>query len=786
MVQIKEQKVIIDGQEVFLFGGELHYFRIPRGEWRDRIRKLKEAGGNLVSTYIPWTFHEMEEGKIDLIGETRPERDLPAFLELVQEEGMVCLVRPGPYVMAEIVDHGVPTWLIDDYPEAVAKTRDGENHPTRVVSYMHPVFLEKAERWYEAVCRILAPYQATLGGPVIMFQLDNEVGMFHWVTNQGDYNEKTLSLFKGYLERAYTDERFKEVYATTKGIGEFALGLRNEVEENHAHALHNDLSLFMREHYRSFIEHLKASAEAKGIEVPFVVNIHGFHTVDLLKRGTMYPIGISQLLEAAKIENVVVAGDYYIGNIEYDTYIDIVLANAFTKAIQWKEQPLFSAEFQGGSISDKPRLQPSAFDLTTRLCVGDGMNALNYYMFAGGVNEEGIGLFGKWHEWQAPLSSRGEERPHYYTIQHLGKMIRVFGRQLILTRQQVDTHLGFNPDYFMTEFKDAFTGRKVDEIQRLREGSLFNGMAKGLRHANVNFDAINLLDEGPISTDEIPVLWMFATKWMDEAIQRKLVRYVEDGGTLILFPAMPEKTMKNEPCTVLKDFIGVDVMSTGGQGFYRTEEMDDLSTTYMESYRIDHGAFAWNEDGSPVAFKKPCGSGNVIMFGADLELDFGHKLGVVRDLARKAGVTGSWRLDAEVDAAMRAAEDGSRFVFLHNFDEYVKETPVHYKGVDLFDGKTVSVPAKGGLMLPVEVPLAEDLMIVYGTGEIFDYERLDDAITLHVQMPVPTVEFVFESGTWAPVECDGVTISRIGEEGHHVTIRTHDAVAGIAFRRIHL
>jgi beta-galactosidase len=556
MIQIKDEKVIVNGKEVMLFGGELHYFRVPSDEWRTRIRQVKEAGANMVSTYVPWIFHEYEEGSIDLTGETRPERDLETFLQLVKEEGMYCLVRPGPYVMAEIVDHGVPTWFIDNYPEAVAKTNEENQHPTRVVSYSHPVFLEKVESWYERVCAVIKPFLVTNGGPVILFQLDNEVGMFHWVTNQPDYNESTLTEFTEHLKNKYTQQEFEHTFRVPYGeISSFAQSKSKKPDPIFAHALRNEFGLFLREHYRRFIEHLKQSAENKGIDVPFVVNIHGFHTIDLTKRGTMYPIGISQLLETAKIDNVLMAGDYYIGNIEYDNYTDIVLANAFTKAIQWKEQPLFSAEFQGGSIHDKPRLQPATFDLTTRLCIADGMNGVNYYMFAAGENYENIGLFGKRHDWQASLTADGKKSPHYYTIQHIGKMLQVFERSLIETKPEVDTHFAFYPDYYMTEFHDEHTKGMTDQVQRERDAYLYNGIAKALRVNNIIYDAVNLLDEEELNPIKLPTLWMFATEWMDEHIQLKLINYLDNGGKLILFPAIPVKTMKNVPCTLLKDYI---------------------------------------------------------------------------------------------------------------------------------------------------------------------------------------------------------------------------------------
>ena len=76
MLEIKDRNFIIDGKPTFLFGGEVHYFRLPRAAWEDRIMKVKKAGGNLVSTYIPWLIHEPVRGDIDVTGRRRPENDL--------------------------------------------------------------------------------------------------------------------------------------------------------------------------------------------------------------------------------------------------------------------------------------------------------------------------------------------------------------------------------------------------------------------------------------------------------------------------------------------------------------------------------------------------------------------------------------------------------------------------------------------------------------------------------------------------------------------------------------
>ena len=103
MVEVKNGNFVINGRDTFLFGGEIHYFRVPRQDWENRIIRAKQAGANLVSSYIPWLIHEYEEGDIDLEGRRRPENDLGAFLQLIKKHHMYCILRPGPYIMTGFI-----------------------------------------------------------------------------------------------------------------------------------------------------------------------------------------------------------------------------------------------------------------------------------------------------------------------------------------------------------------------------------------------------------------------------------------------------------------------------------------------------------------------------------------------------------------------------------------------------------------------------------------------------------------------------------------------------------
>ena len=51
----------LNGDPIRILSGSIHYFRIPRDYWRDRIIKLRQMGFNTVQTYVAWNVHEETE-----------------------------------------------------------------------------------------------------------------------------------------------------------------------------------------------------------------------------------------------------------------------------------------------------------------------------------------------------------------------------------------------------------------------------------------------------------------------------------------------------------------------------------------------------------------------------------------------------------------------------------------------------------------------------------------------------------------------------------------------------
>ena len=150
----------LDGQPFRLIGGAVHYPRVPRPYWRDRLAKLIDLGCNTVETYGFWNAHEPYPGRFRFDGWL----DVAAFIELAGSMGLHVVFRPGPYVCAEWDMGGLPWWLLTE--------------PGMAVRCSNPAYHRAVERYWTELMRHVAPLQSTRGGPILAVQIENEYGYF--------------------------------------------------------------------------------------------------------------------------------------------------------------------------------------------------------------------------------------------------------------------------------------------------------------------------------------------------------------------------------------------------------------------------------------------------------------------------------------------------------------------------------------------------------------------------------------------------------------------------------
>src|SRR5579863_669159 len=149
------EQFLLDGQPFLIRSGEMHYPRVPRPYWRDRMRKMRAMGLNTLCTYVFWNLHEPRQGAFDFTGNL----DLAEYLRTAQGEGLFVLLRPGPYICTEWDFGGLPSWLL----ATDMKVRSAD-----------PKFLTAAARYMGRVGKEAAALQVHRGGPVLMVQVENE------------------------------------------------------------------------------------------------------------------------------------------------------------------------------------------------------------------------------------------------------------------------------------------------------------------------------------------------------------------------------------------------------------------------------------------------------------------------------------------------------------------------------------------------------------------------------------------------------------------------------------
>jgi len=150
----------LDGKPFVVRSGEMHYARVPREYWRDRMKKMRAMGLNTLCLYSFWNLHEPRPGEYDFSGNL----DIATYIKTAQEEGLWVIVRPGPYSCAEWEFGGFPWWLLQT-PDIKVRSAD-------------PRFLAAADKYMKRLLGEVAPLQITRGGPVIMVQVENEYGSF--------------------------------------------------------------------------------------------------------------------------------------------------------------------------------------------------------------------------------------------------------------------------------------------------------------------------------------------------------------------------------------------------------------------------------------------------------------------------------------------------------------------------------------------------------------------------------------------------------------------------------
>jgi beta-galactosidase len=154
-IGLTSRHLVRDGEPWIPVSGEIHFSRVPRERWRERLLLMRSGGITVVSTYLIWLHHEPLRGEVSFAGNL----DVAAFVRLCDELGLHVLLRLGPWVHGEVRNGGFPDWV-----QAAPVSHRTDD----------PDYLALVQPWFARLGRELAGLTGPASG-VIGIQLENEL-----------------------------------------------------------------------------------------------------------------------------------------------------------------------------------------------------------------------------------------------------------------------------------------------------------------------------------------------------------------------------------------------------------------------------------------------------------------------------------------------------------------------------------------------------------------------------------------------------------------------------------
>ena len=529
-----EGRYYLDGRPIVLRSAELQYFRVPSDQWAESIDKLRAAGCNAIASYIPWSWHEPEQGQYDFIGQTDPQRDVVRFLELVRDAGLVFLARPGPFIYAEYKGFGYPAWLGDAIPEALCQRQNGKPAVAshyQLYSLRHPSYIDAVRRWYGVVAELLGPF---LNKPVVAWQLDNETGMIYAIrVGDVDFNPDTVDRYRDFLRVKYRkprilSRRWGRRLRRFEGVQPAGATAR--------HAEMQDWQEFFERYIAGYLHTLREAVRDLGIDLPTFIN----EPAEYLSPGN----------PRLKRE----LADFY----GYDTYTKLT-GGAHTADFPWagsqhalrfqqfegETSPLTCWELGTGWWDWRAKVSPAATLQTYMGGLAHGLRGYNLYAAQDGSDPGGFSF-----KMGGLLDESGAATERYDLVARLQAFVARHEEELSASVEVRDpiAYLEYLPYARLTP-EASFPVPMPGLIEPLRYFASFalSGFHALLQTAGYNVPFVDLETAESARLRDYAAVIFPSCGWLELEQYRKLERYVRGGGNLITYPEAVNRRADGQP-----------------------------------------------------------------------------------------------------------------------------------------------------------------------------------------------------------------------------------------------
>jgi beta-galactosidase len=746
---IKDNNFYLGDNRVFLNSGEIHYFRIRRELWDRHLDEAVSAGLKAVSTYVPWAWHEEEEGVFDFDGSSCPEKDLTGWLRKCREHGLYAIVKPGPFILAEFRGAGLPDWFLERYGDGVRMhTRRGVRVMSDGVSLFNSDYLEKVGLWYDQVMPVIRSNEIQAGGSVIMMQVCNEIGVFSWLARQADYGNEVRKRFVSWVSEKYgTVSEVNRLWGTSyNSFDEIELPpdgrepYSSPADRGRDNAWHS----FWRRYYGDYLRMLSLMIRDRGVTVPLYHNLPGW----IYGSGYEFPVNITMYEDLFRGRSEIIFGvDHIPEFVSYRNLHDDRIINDITLAMQGGG-PLFAAEFQSGSREYHVVTNPREMELFYKASIANGLKGWNFYMFSQGRNVRRRGYSGDTFYWFTPLDADGRRGSAWPAVQKMSRMTAVTADIIVNAGRRAEVCVLFYPHWYATELERP--GGEAAGLtyipSAVRRPAYFDGLLKALQVLNIDYDMADLGSASSESLSQYRQVWLFATDEMDATAQMTVAAYITGGGHAIIYPCLPDRETSQQPCRVLRDAIGVTPSGTEVTDSPLIDFLDlhdikcsNPQVVFTPESLTGAEIIARTLSGTPCGFEKRVGKGKVTFIGTWVGFDTeAHRAFYEKLLERSAARLRNATSDNEfIIARQRFTCDGRALLFVANY--YNEEMSGSVTYTHPVSGETISLPLSGkkitwpplrAILTPVCLQLAEGVTLLHTTSDLLGLRREGNEIIM--------------------------------------------------------
>jgi hypothetical protein len=544
-------QLLIDGKPTFLYGGEVHYFRVRSDDldagaseamWGETLDLMRDAGMNLVSTYVPWDFHNPAEGQWDFSG----ARDLGKFLQMACDRGLHLIVKPGPLITAEwprgFGTYGaIPEWWKDAHPETLIHKANGSvwtysfngDMSQKQPTYLHPTYLAAVQDWFDHVLPIVRPFA---GGCLIGLQVDNETNLY-WGNHCGDvdYSDTAIANYRQFLGRRYgTIDALNRQYGTAYSSFDAVAPPSGKPGSRAENVQARDWYEAGQDDVHRYLKQIRRMLEGAGFHEPEVL----FFTNDSPFAVTAGPV----LLQNALLHDFTIKDDIGIPSLDlYPKQLPAETslqdqpfqADFFTRLYDGHRSAdgvtrhfAYAAELQGGFFSypviGAPEVRAQATDQLLARTIGHGLKGGAFYVIRGGINADGSD-----YDYLAAISRSGTTTDRFAVIARWGAFLSEHGA-FLQRATEVNSRVAVLVDHRYSVPQAGV----LDNLQLLHANE--NPALLGwLINAGFDPEVIDATEVTASDLSRFKVVFFQNPDFVGGDTAALLNRYVRDGGVLI-------------------------------------------------------------------------------------------------------------------------------------------------------------------------------------------------------------------------------------------------------------